>query len=161
MTNKNIIHKNFIPKKYLSQKLSVKFNKDYSKISKKIINNLDSTQDTFHSLSKKFKFNFNLKDLNKFKNFKTVVIIGMGGSILGSEAIYSFLKEKIKKKFLFLNNIDQDKLTTIIKKKNLNKILFIVISKSGNTIETLSNLLALKIIKKYSKNIIVVTEKKK
>ena len=160
MTNKNIIHKNFIPKKYLSQKLSVKFNKDYSKISKKIINNLDSTQDTFHSLSKKFKFNFNLKDLNKFKNFKTVVIIGMGGSILGSEAIYSFLKEKIKKKFLFLNNIDQDKLTTIIKKKNLNKILFIVISKSGNTIETLSNLLALKIVKKYSKNIIVVTEKK-
>ena len=44
-------------------------------------------------------------------------------------------------------------------KKNLNKILFIVISKSGNTIETLSNFMALKIIKKNSKNIIIVSEK--
>ena len=159
MTSKNIIHKNFIPKKYLNQKLNTKFNKTYSKILKKIINNLDTTQDNFHSLSKKFKFNFNLKDLHKFKNFETVVVIGMGGSVLGSEAIYSFLKRKIKKNFLFLNDIDQDKISGIIKKKFIKKILFIVISKSGNTIETLSNLLALEIIKKYPKNIIVVTEK--
>ena len=32
-------------------------------------------------------------------------MIGMGGSILGSEAIYSFLKDKIKKKFYFINNL--------------------------------------------------------
>ena len=44
--------------------------------------------------------------------------------------------------------------------KDLNKILFIIISKSGNTIETLTNFLAMNIIKKNSKNIIIITEKK-
>ena len=38
-----------------------------------------------------------------------------------------------------------------VSKKNLSKILFIIISKSGNTIETLSNTLALNIIKKTQK----------
>ena len=37
----------------------------------------------------------------------------MGGSILGSQAIYSFLKYKIKKKFIFLNNLDQELLKKI------------------------------------------------
>ena len=40
------------------------------------------------------------KDLDKFKKFKTISIIGMGGSILGAESIYQFLKDKIKKKNL-------------------------------------------------------------
>jgi glucose-6-phosphate isomerase len=64
----------------------------------------------------------------------------MGGSILGAEAIYHFLKKKIKKNFIFFNNIDENKLNEFKKNKKLNKILFIIISKSGNTIETLSNL---------------------
>ena len=34
----------------------------------------------------------------------------MGGSILGSETLYFFLKDKIKKKFLFFNDIQEDKL---------------------------------------------------
>ena len=84
----------------------------------------------------------------------------MGGSILGAEAIYFFLRKKMKKKFIFLNNLDENKLDLIKKDKKLNQILFIVISKSGNTIETLTNICALKIIKKKSKNIIVITEKK-
>ena len=42
---------------------------------------------------------FKIKKLNKFK---TVVVIGMGGSILGSKAIYSFLKHKIKKNLFLL-----------------------------------------------------------
>ena len=42
-----------------------------------------------------------LKKIKKFKKFKTIIIIGMGGSILGSKAIYSFLKYKIKKKIYF------------------------------------------------------------
>ena len=37
----------------------------------------------------------------------------MGGSSLGSEAIYFFLKKKIKKNFIFLNNIDEEKLQYI------------------------------------------------
>ena len=57
---------------------------------------------TLSVLSKKFKFNFQIKDLKKFKKFKTLAIIGMGGSILGSMSIYNFLESKIKKRFIFL-----------------------------------------------------------
>ncbi len=159
MKNKKIIYKNNIQKKYLNLTFNHKLNKRYSNILKNIITNLDTTKDTFHPLSDKFKFNFKTKDLYKFKKFKTVAIIGMGGSILGSEALYCFLKEKIKKNFLFFNDIDDDKLKKLKATQDLKKILFIVISKSGNTIETLSNFFALQVIKKNSKNIIIISEK--
>ena len=48
----------------------------------------------------------------------------------------------------------------IFEKNSLSKVLFIIISKSGNTIETLSNSFSLKILKKNSKNIIIISEKK-
>ena len=159
MKNKKIIYTNNIQKKYLSSKFNNKFKKKYSLILKDITKNLDEPKDTLHSLSQEFKFNFKIKDIYKFKRFKTVAIIGMGGSILGSEALYYFLKDKIKKNFLFFDDINEYKLNKLKTENNLKKILFIVISKSGNTIETLSNLLALKIVKKNSKNIIVISEK--
>ena len=95
MKNKKIIYKNNIQKKYLNSTFNHKLNKRYSNILKNIITNLDTTKDIFHSLSNKFKFNFKTKDLGKFKKFKTVAIIGMGGSILGSEALYYFLRDNI------------------------------------------------------------------
>ena len=157
------IYNNFIQKKYLKNKGSKILRKKYDQIVKKININIDTQKDIFHSLSRNFKFNFKAEEIKKFKNFKTVVIIGMGGSVLGAEAIYSFLKKKIKKNFIFINDIDQNKLEKTKREINLNKALFIIISKSGNTIETFSNLLALKIIKnnnKYNnKNIIVISEK--
>ena len=159
MKNKKITYRNNIQKKYLNLILNKKLDKKYSNILKHIVTNLDTKKDTLHSLSKKFKFNFNTKDLNKFKKFKTIVVIGMGGSILGSEALYYFLEKKIKKNFLFFNDIDEDKLKKLKTKKDLKNILFIVISKSGNTIETLSNFFALDIVKKNSKNIIIISEK--
>ena len=39
----------------------------------------------------------NDKSHHKFKKFQTVVVIGMGGSILGSEALYFFLKDWVGK----------------------------------------------------------------
>ena len=63
----------------------------------------------------------------------------MGGSSLGAKAIYSFFKDKIKKNFIFLDNLDQFKIEIIKKKINLKTSLFIIISKSGNTLETLIN----------------------
>ncbi len=149
---KNEISKDFYEK-------DAKIAKAYLKVIKNISFNIDFKKDTFHSLSNKFKFSFKIKDLQKFKRFKSIAIIGMGGSILGPEAIYNFLKKKIKKKFFFIDNIDEDKLTKIKKEHQLDKVLFIIISKSGNTIETLSNILALNIIKKKSKNIIIISEK--
>ena len=157
MKNSKIVYKNFNKKKYFS--FTKNLNKKYSVIIKKIISNLDTNEDVFHSLSKKFKLNFKTKDLKKFKKYKNIAIIGMGGSILGAEAIYSFLKKKIKKNLIFFDNIDENKLFTFKKKINLNKTLFIVISKSGSTIETISNILALKILRNNNKNIIVISEK--
>ncbi len=159
MKNKKITYRNNIQKKYLNLILNKKLDKKYSNILKHIVTNLDTKKDTLHSLSKKFKFNFSTKDLYKFKKFKTIVVIGMGGSILGTEALYYFLRKKIKKNFLFFNDIDEDKLQKLKAKKDLKNILFIVISKSGNTIETLSNFFALNIAKKNSKNIIIISEK--
>ena len=59
----------------------------------------------------------------------------MGGSSLGAKAIYDFIKPKIKKNFYFFNNLD--KKNNLIKKKK--RSLDIIISKSGNTLETIVN----------------------
>ena len=52
-------------------------------------------------LDKNLNLILKLKDLKKFKKFKTIAIIGMGGSILGAEAIYNFFTKKNKKKIYF------------------------------------------------------------
>ena len=75
----------------------------------------------------------------------------MGGSVLGAEAIYNFLKFKIKKKFIFLNN-----LKSRVNKKSKKDILNLIISKSGNTLETIANLNTQKI----NSNCIFITENK-
>jgi len=143
-------------KKSLIKSLSKKFEKVFTEIK----NEISNENKTLNVLNKKFNFNFKTKDLQKFKNFKIIAIIGMGGSILGAEALYNFLDKKIKKKVYFFNNINENKIKNFKKKYNLSKILFIIISKSGNTIETLSNAYVLEILKKNSKNIILISEKK-
>ena len=153
--NKKIIYKNLIDNRYYNPKLE----NQYNKITKDIIKNLNFSNNIFHSLSSRFQYSFKSQELNTFKKFKKIVIIGMGGSILGSEAIYCFLKKKIKKNLIFLDNINNEKLNKLKIYKDLKKILFIIISKSGSTIETISNTLALGIIKKNSKNIIIISEK--
>ena len=141
-------------------KNSKNINLNFEKLFIEIKNNLDYKKNNFHVLSKNFKINFSNKDLKKFKQFKSLAILGMGGSILGTEAIYQFLGKKIKKKIFFFNDLDEEKILSFKKKNNLNKVLFLVISKSGNTIETISNFFALNIIKKKSKNIILISERK-
>ena len=97
---------------------------------------------------------FDVKYSN-LKKYKTIVIIGMGGSILGTKAIYSFLKHKIKKKLIFLDNLDENYLKQIKKNKNLSKSLFLIISKSGNTDETILNMYFLKNFLKHNNTIIL------
>ena len=157
MTNKNLYLKNSFPKNILNQKTFKNFSKNYISIIKKIKIDIENERQTLNILSSNFKFNFNLTDLKKFRKYKTVVCIGMGGSILGPESLYYFFRKKIKKNFYFLNNIDQQKLLEIKKKINIKKSLFIVTSKSGNTIETIFNFLLFKITKK---NLIFRSEKK-
>ena len=103
--------------------------------------------------------NFHFQKIKKFKKFQTVIIIGMGGSILGSKAIYSFLKHKIKKKFIFIDNLDQQYLQRVKKENNLKNVLFLIISKSGNTTETIINSSFFKSFLK-KKNTIIISEGK-
>jgi len=84
----------------------------------------------------------------------------MGGSILGTEAIKNFFKKKVKKKIYFFNNLNSQDILNFKEKEKYQKVLFIVISKSGNTIETLTNFFLLNILKKKLRNIIIITEKK-
>ncbi len=160
MKNQNLFTQNSILKQYLKRETLKKISKNFDKVFKNFENEINNIKKTQNILSKDYRYNINFKDLNKFKNYQKIVLIGMGGSILGSEAIKNFLQKKIKKKVYFFNNLDFEKITKFKKKENKNRVLFLVISKSGNTLETLSNFLSLKIIKKKSKNIIIITEKK-
>ena len=85
------------------------------------------------SLSKNYIDSFSKKKLTRYKRFSNFRVIGMGGSILGTHAIYDFLKNKIKKKFLFDDNLQNNK------KKEKKKFVNLIVSKSGNTIETIAN----------------------
>jgi glucose-6-phosphate isomerase len=145
MLNKLTFSKNFRKKKNKK-----KIRKDLNKFLKNII---DSDNQIIKSLSKDYKDNFQIKKLNKFKKSKTFRLIGMGGSTLGAQSIYSFLKKKIKKKFIFIDNLADDLIQS--NEKNLTNI---IISKSGNTIETIIN--SNVIINRKNQNIFITEDKK-
>ena len=134
--------------------------KDFNNIYQNLIKNFKKKKKTLNVINDEYSFNFKIDELKKFKKYKTIVIIGMGGSILGIESIYNFLEKNIKKKVYFFDDIDENKLLKFKKENNLFKVLFIIISKSGNTLETITNIFSLKILKKNLKNIILVSEKK-
>ena len=132
----------------LTKNISLKgfgIKKNRSKIKSKIIKKLDIYKDNklINSFSKDYGYDFTKSEIEKYKKFKSYNLIGMGGSSLGAKAIYKFLKPKIKKKFIFLDNLNSKKNNKI----NL-KSLNIVISKSGSTLETISNYSSIKTGKK-------------
>ena len=159
MINNNFSFKNSFNQKIFSKKRSIKLSKRFTAINNELKKEINLKK-TINVLNSNFKFNFKKTDLRRFYKFKNIAIIGMGGSILGTEAIYNFLKNKIKKRIYFFDDIDEIKIFKFKKKINFKKTLFLIISKSGNTIETLSNSYALNILKKNAKNIIIISEKK-
>ena len=106
------------------------------------------------SLKNTYKDSWNLKKIKKYRNLSNITLVGMGGSIMGSKCIYSFLKNKIKKNFFFLDNFENTKIKDIKKKSKLN----LIISKSGNTLETIVN--SNVIINKKVKNIFITENNK-
>ena len=142
METKHIIYKKFTNKEKL--------------VNKKKLTDFLNLKSLFYkypllkSLTNKYKYSFKKKDLEVFKKYNDFNLIGMGGSILGAEAIYDFLNHKIKKKFYFLSNLQKNKIKRS-KKKRLN----IIISKSGNTLETISNLNLILANQKKNKNLII------
>ena len=142
--------------------------------SKKIINtNIIKTKKFFNELridienfeipfietfKKDYNYDFSQSLVKKFSRYKKIIIIGMGGSILGSKSIYSFFKEKIKKEVFFFDNLDEDLIVNFNKIKNRKNSCFVIISKSGSTLETLANFLLVS-KKKIDKNkLIFITE---
>ena len=129
-----------------------KKNKNFKKL-KVILNSIINTDsEIIKSLKTNYKYSYKSSLLWKIKKFKNIRIFGIGGSILGSKAIYQFLIDKIKNKILFVDDISDIKLNS---KKNF---LNLIISKSGNTIETIANI-NLNIGKK-DKNVIITDNNK-
>jgi len=73
--------------------------------------------------------------------FTSLVQIGIGGSDLGPRAIYLGLKafQKPNRKVHFISNVDPDDAAAVLNEVDLSKTLFVVVSKSGSTLETLTN----------------------
>ena len=98
--------KNFFQNYNLS---SNTFKRNFIK-TKKVFENFKSDFEVkiplLQSYEKNYKMNFSSKTIKRFSKYKNIIIFGMGGSILGSKCIYSFLKSKIKKRIFFFDNLD-------------------------------------------------------
>lgn len=88
------------------------------------------------------------------KNFESIVVLGIGGSALGPIALqqainhpyYNELPHEKRKfpKFYVADNVDPERLVYLFDVIDLDKTLFIVISKSGSTSETMSQFMIIK-----------------
>ena len=81
----------------------------------------------------------------KGEKYTTVCQIGIGGSDLGPRAMYLALENWAKKngsfkmEANFISNVDPDDAASVCKKLDISKTIFILVSKSGTTLETLTN----------------------
>ena len=155
MLNKNIFFNNFFFK------------------SKKFYQNLKKTQKIFNSFQldlknfeipllkcyeKDYTFDFSPTTVKKFSKYKNIVVIGMGGSILGTKSIYSFLKTKVKKEVFFFDNLDENLHLQFNKINILKNSCFIIVSKSGNTLETIANFSVVFSKSLFKNKLIFITE---
>lgn len=112
-------------------------------------------------------------DINeRFENF---VVLGIGGSALGSKALFSALKHThfnslpLEKRggvrFFVEDNVDPDRLNALFDLIDVEKTSFHVITKSGNTVETMSqfmivlSMLEEKLGGAFKENIVVTTDR--
>lgn len=80
-----------------------------------------------------------LQKENEYEQYEDIALIGIGGSSLGTKAVDSFLRLKRDvKRIHFLENPDPVHLRATLDRLKKEKTLFIVVSKSGSTIETIS-----------------------
>jgi len=93
-----------------------------------------------------------IKEFAKRVTAKYIVVLGIGGSSLGSSAIYEFLKrkEKFDKELIFIESTDPVDIRSKLSYIDMTDSLFLVISKSGSTVETIS-------ILKYLSTLVILT----
>ena len=78
---------------------------------------LKDKSEVIKSLTNQYRNSYKIKNLKKYKKSPNFNVVGMGGSVLGTKTIYDFLGNKIKKNFLFIDNIKNKQV--INKKKKL------------------------------------------
>ncbi len=122
------------------------------KIKKNLKILFDEKNYILESLKKKYRNSYSKKFINNYNKYKNFRVIGMGGSTLGTQTIYEFFKDKIKKNFHFIDNLSTKKIMI----KN-SQVVNLIVSKSGNTIETIVN--SNVYIKKENKNIFITENK--
>ena len=143
--------------------------KDYLSTKKKIIKDISSK--SFGFLQDLYSNNLDeiIYLAEQLKSFENVLFLGTGGSSLGGKTLVSikenfFLKD-ISPKVYFLENVDEWSISRLTKKINLQNTALVVISKSGETIETLSQFFFLKNKMKntdnFKKKVFIITENKK
>jgi len=99
---------------------------------------LDAASLAYKELEKLTAF---LKDIEGKDLYTDMVQVGIGGSDLGPRAIYMALKafQKPGRRAHFFSNVDPDDGADVMKDLDLSKTLFVIVSKSGTTLETLTN----------------------
>ncbi len=150
---------------------SFNFLKNNSKIYKKnlrkcseIFKNLFNIKENFffNTLSEQYQKNLFLKKIVlKKKLHKNILIVGMGGSVLGAKMLSSFFG--LDKNYYFLDSLNNSAVNDLIR-KDLSKFSIFIISKSGQTLETLTNCNIIlnnfnKRKKEISKNFIIISER--
>jgi glucose-6-phosphate isomerase len=131
-----------------------------SEIFRNLLNNKENF--FFNTLSEEYqKSLFFKKKFLKKKLHKNILVVGMGGSVLGTKMLSSFFG--LDKNYYFLDNLNLYTVNSFVK-KDLSKFSIFIISKSGQTLETLTNCnIILNSFKKrkrnISKNFIIISEK--
>ena len=117
---------------------STLYRKNIGKCSEIFKNLLNSKENFFFdTLNEQYQKNLFLKKITlKKKLHKKILVIGMGGSVLGSKMISSFFG--LDKNYYFLDNLNDVAVNDFIK-KDLSMFSIFVISKYGKTLETLTN----------------------
>jgi glucose-6-phosphate isomerase len=134
-------------KQYFENKYTKQIQKKFDKVYKALEDEKNSNKIGYYKLATKSKKV--LKELQQFQSnnelfkknkIQNIVVIGIGGSSLGTKAIYELLKLKQKStlKIEFLENVDPLEIENKTNSFNKNNSIFIVVSKSGTTIETIS-----------------------
>lgn len=95
------------------------------------------------------------------KKIETIVVLGIGGSSLGAKAIYKFLEpmEKLKRNLIFFESTDPLNIANKLKEINFNTTHFLVISKSGGTVETISIFKYIFSLNQKSKSYTIITDR--
>ena len=100
------------------------------------------------------------------ENFSNFVVFGIGGSALGAIAAYNAVGKYTKghMNFYVLDNVDPEEFNELMGKLDISKTMFNVITKSGSTVETLSQMsVVINMLNSskldISKHLVVTTEK--